>query len=218
MPSSISCFSDKEDVFCAIVEQLTVTGYSVLANALPVDMQIALLNTYQQQNPREFSPAGIGRLSDFTQNRAIRGDKILWIEGSSDAGRAWLQWCEALRQYLNRHLFLGLFSFESHFARYDNGAFYKRHYDAFAGGSNRKLSLVTYLNQHWTDDAGGELVLYKDDNDHTGIIIPPQSGTLVLFLSEVFPHEVKPAKKERISIAGWFRVNGSDTSRVDPPS
>ncbi|MDQ7061154.1 MAG: 2OG-Fe(II) oxygenase [Sulfurimonas sp.] len=32
----------------------------------------------------------------------------------------------------------------------------------------------------------------------------PQANTLVVFLSEKFPHEVKVAKKQRFSIAGWF--------------
>lgn len=34
-------------------------------------------------------------------------------------------------------------------------------------------------------------------------------GTLVVFLSEEFEHEVLPAKRDRYSIAGWFRVNPS---------
>lgn len=48
-------------------------------------------------------------------------------------------------QLLNRHLLLGLFSFESHFTHYRAGDFYKQHQDAFKGQANRILSLVVYL-------------------------------------------------------------------------
>ena len=33
----------------------------------------------------------------------------------------------------------------------------------------------------------------------------------------VVPHEVLPARRERYSIAGWFRVIGNGAGRVDPP-
>jgi hypothetical protein len=32
-----------------------------------------------------------------------------------------------------------------------------------------------------------------------------RGGTLVVFLSDRFPHEVLPARRERLSLAGWFR-------------
>ena len=35
--------------------------------------------------------------------------------------------------------------------------------------------------------------------------ILPQSGRLVLFLSARFLHEVMPARRERLSITGWFK-------------
>jgi SM-20-related protein len=42
-------------------------------------------------------------------------------------------------------------------------------------------------------------------------------GTLVVFLSDRFPHEVRQASRLRYSIAGWFRVNASLGSHIDPP-
>ncbi|MEQ3446267.1 2OG-Fe(II) oxygenase [Pseudoalteromonas sp. XMcav2-N-2] len=112
---------------------------------------------------------------------------------------------------------MGLFSFESHFAHYASGSYYKRHYDAFRGETNRVLSLVTYLNPGWGHNDGGEMVLYQDDHDLEGIKVVPLHGTLALFLSEEFPHEVLPAKRDRYSIAGWFRVNTSIAGKIDPP-
>ena len=59
--------------------------------------------------------------------------------------------------------------------------------------------------------------MYADGNDRVGTRVTPSFATLVCFLSERFPHEVLPAKRPRYSIAGWYRVNGSTTQRVDPP-
>ena len=114
-------------------------------------------------------------------------------------------------------LFLGLFSFESHFAHYSPGAYYKRHYDAFRGEANRVLSVITYLNPAWLPTDGGELVIYNDDKDRDGIKVVPLYGTLVIFLSEEFPHEVLPSSRDRHSVAGWFRVNTSINNKIDPP-
>ncbi|HEY8085443.1 MAG TPA: 2OG-Fe(II) oxygenase [Methylophilaceae bacterium] len=38
--------------------------------------------------------------------------------------------------------------------------------------------------------------------------ISPQGGTLVVFFSDQFWHEVLPAKRDRFSIAGWFKNRG----------
>jgi len=123
-----------------------------------------------------------------------------------------------MQLYINRRLFLGLFSFESHFSHYAAGDFYKRHYDAFKGQANRVLSMVVYLNSDWTQEDGGELVLYTDSRDVEGITVTPSFGTVVVFLSEDFPHEVLTTHRDRYSIAGWFRINSSTNERVDPPS
>lgn len=52
------------------------------------------------------------------------------------------------------------------------------------------------------------LAIYSENEDTAALaVIPPEAGTLVLFLSEDVPHEVLPAYADRYSIAGWFRVN-----------
>ena len=122
-----------------------------------------------------------------------------------------------MQRFLNQRLFLGLFSFESHFAHYSPGAYYKRHYDAFQGEENRVLSIVTYLNPSWGNTEGGELVLYCGERDSEGIKVVPLYGTVVVFLSKEFPHEVLPASRDRYSVAGWYRVNGSIGNKIDPP-
>ena len=210
-------YTGDDTLFARIAQDLQNQGYSIRPLALPDELATALYQHQQQMDAEKFAMAGIGRGEAYLKNEFVRTDEICWITGESSAGQQWLSWAAELQRFLNQRLFLGLFSFESHFAHYRPGAYYKRHYDAFKGQANRVLSLVTYLNSCWASTDGGELVLYKDDHDKEGIKVVPLMGTVAVFLSEEFPHEVLPAARDRYSIAGWYRVNTSVSERVDPP-
>lgn len=206
-----------DGLFARIAEDLVAQGYSIRPTALPEDLTNALWLHQRQMDEEQYAQAGIGRKDSYLKNEFVRTDEICWITGDSSAGKQWLHWASELQTFLNRRLFLGLFSFESHFAHYRPGDYYKRHYDAFRGEANRVLSIVVYLNPGWHSAHGGELVLYKDQHDKEGTRVVPLMGTVVTFLSEEFPHEVLPATHDRHSVAGWFRVNTTVTDRVDPP-
>ncbi len=208
---------DNDALFDKIASDIRSKGYSINPNALSHSLTEELLATITSLSPSKFDAAGIGRQALLMQNEFVRRDEICWINGDTPAGQAWLDWSAQLQVFLNRRLFLGLFSFESHFAHYGPGDFYKRHVDAFKGQENRVLSIVVYLNHDWTLDDGGELVLYNNDSDLEGLTVTPGFGTIAVFLSEEFPHEVKTAQRDRYSIAGWYRLNTSTADRVDPP-
>ena len=204
-------------LFETIASNVLEKGYSVVPDALTSELGQMLWQHVQNMPKYKFDSAGIGREKDHTLNRFVRTDEICWIVGDSEAGKQWLSWAGRLQHYLNRRLFLGLFSFESHFAHYRPGDFYKKHVDAFKGQANRVLSLVCYLNPGWLPDDGGELKIYLGDDENYHLHVTPAFGTLVVFLSEDFPHEVLPARRDRYSVAGWFRVNSSSSDKVDPP-
>jgi SM-20-related protein len=209
--------SSNDNLFSLIADGIYERGYSIMPTALPIALTDMLYTHQQMMEADKFKNAGIGRGNEYIKNEFVRTDAISWITGESNAGKAWLDWVAELQNYLNRRLYLGLFSFESHFAHYSPGDYYKRHLDAFKGDSNRVLSLVVYFNSNWLPSDGGELVLYKDEHDNEGIKVVPLMGTIVAFLSEEFPHEVLAANRDRYSIAGWFRINTSVADRVDPP-
>ena len=116
---------------------------------------------------------------------------------------------ERLRHVLNRVLMLGLFDFEGHLAVYPPGTYYRKHLDQFKGVGLRTVTCVLYLNRDWSEEDGGQLRIYTDPEDQGRYQeITPRGGTLVTFLSARFLHEVLPARRERISVAGWFRRRG----------
>jgi SM-20-related protein len=204
-------------IFSRIAERLRSHGYCVIDQAFDP----ALTNSLQQyaaalQAEGDMQRAGIGRGDDQILKSDVRKDRIHWLTAGTPAAAQWLATMESMRLFLNQELLLGLFSYESHIAHYAPGDFYRKHLDAFQGESNRILSTVYYLNADWQPENGGELVIY-DTDDRELERVSPAFNRLVIFLSEEFPHEVKPALADRYSIAGWFRLNGSSRDRVDPP-
>ena len=201
----------------SIAEDLAKRGLSIQPNALEPEMAHALRSEVTALDDAWFRQAGVGRLKNHHLNRFNRTDSVCWMDGRTDPSAQWIALADQLRLDLNRHLFLGLFSYESHYARYLPGDFYKRHVDAFRGQANRVVSTVLYLNPGWTPEDGGELVIYESAADQTGLRVTPAFGTLVCFLSEEFPHEVLPAQRIRYSIAGWYRLNQTSMDVLDPP-
>jgi len=210
--------TESDALFEKIADSIVTKGYAVLPEALPDKVAGALVEHLQDMPVGQFKQAGIGRDQGLVLNETVRTDEVSWINADSAAGCAWLGWASELQAFLNRRLFLGLFSFESHFAHYAPGDFYKMHLDAFKGESNRVLSLVVYLNPDWQPEDGGELVIQLSESQQDTVKVTPAFATVVVFLSEEFPHEVLPASRDRYSIAGWFRVNTSSAERIDPPS
>lgn len=201
----------------AICQGLIQNGYAIIPNFV-TQAELEQFYHYAQTLPTHlWRPAGIGREQQHTVNRQIRSDHIHWLKSEQMIENKWLQRMNALQQTLNQRLFLGLFDYECHLACYQAGSRYQKHLDAFKGRSNRVLSTVFYLNPEWQENDGGELVIYADNEQVLETILPRQ-GTFVIFLSDVFVHEVKQAHRTRYSITGWFRHNTSQTERIDPPA
>jgi len=197
-----------------ILDNIHEHGYAVIEDAFPEGVIEELLTDCLENQP-DFKAAGIGRHQDSQLNKQIRKDKTLWLTGNSPAQANFMALTDELRLEVNRNFFLGLFDYECHYAKYEIGDFYQKHLDAFKGKSNRVFTTVCYLN---TPDAGGELLIYEKDSDKAIARVAPKAGTLVVFESERFPHEVLAAESERYSIAGWFRMNNSIAGTIDPTS
>ncbi|GAA65863.1 SM-20-related protein [Pseudoalteromonas sp. BSi20311] len=195
------------------LEHIETHGYAIIENAIDNGLISDLMADCYRINPH-FSLAGVGRLNNLQIDDTVRKDKTYWFDGSSNAQLGYQQVMEAVRNTLNRTFFMGLFDYECHYAKYTQGDFYKKHVDAFKGRSNRVFTTVLYLN---SPEEGGELVIYKPKSKDIEIVIKPTAGTLVLFESERFVHEVLPAVDNRYSIAGWFRKNASISGIIDPP-
>ena len=197
-------------VFDLIADALTLDGYCVLPQLLPPAMTDNLYQRVTQLDTNDdLFQAGIGRENQHQLNEKIRRDETRWLDPGNDIDQTYLTHMADFRLAMNQRLFLGLFDYEAHYAHYPIGAFYKKHLDAFKGQSSRVLTTVLYLNPFWQQEDGGQLQIYNNDNGNLLYSVQPEMGTFVVFLSEQFPHEVLPAKRDSYSIAGWFRVQSS---------
>jgi SM-20-related protein len=191
-----------------IIEDIAQQGYAVIEhflNAEEINALVIYAKTLQTSGEMHKAKTGVAKI----ETSSIRGDFIHWIEANqaSSEERTYLNAMHELQQALNQAYFLCLFELESHFAIYPPGSGYQKHLDQFIGKQERKISSVLYLNNHWQSEDGGALRIYLDKNDEAKFVdILPKAGTLVVFLSADFLHEVLPAKRERMSIAGWFRT------------
>lgn len=191
--------------FGPALDSLADAHYAVIPDFLSANMQHALLNELQALEQQGlFHEAGIGRGVKHERNTSIRGDRICWLEPEFPFGGQYLARMDVLRQQLNQCFYLGLQSFEAHYAHYQAGNVYQRHVDRHRDNDARVVSAVCYLNPDWPVAGGGELKLYSPA-DELVLTLPPRGATLVLFMSADMPHEVLAATQSRYSIAGWFR-------------
>lgn len=203
------------DPFCADyfsdALQLTMTdnlvkhGWSQQNIFLPEDLTLALAAECRAlAELGALRLAGVGRGTAHALRTDIRGDQILWLKaGQSIACDRYLRVMEQLRMTLNRYLYLGLEEYESHFAFYAPGASYLTHLDRFRDDDKRTVSVVIYLNQDWLPEQAGALRLHPHGQCTEDI--SPLASRMVLFMSADMLHEVLPATRDRLSLAGWFR-------------
>ena len=199
--------------FDTLIQLLSVQGYAICDDFLAANIIDALRDeTFNHFTNHDMHAAKTGLVNKL-QQPTVRGDHIFWLDEESNNIhiQAYFAKMQALKEVLNQYLFMNLQSLEAHLALYPIGGIYQKHLDQFSHGSNahadtkaRQLSSILYLNNNWQAQDGGELRLHFNEFEHLDIM--PTAGKLVLFLSAKFWHEVRPAKRERASITGWFRT------------
>jgi SM-20-related protein len=195
--------NSRSSEFDMATSALAGNGWCVVSNFLSQTQTQALSTECMTMHDAQLlTPARVGADHAAT---LLRGDRTRWFlpEALSTPQQAFANRIEALRIALNRDLFLGLVDSESHYAVYRPGAGYARHLDCLRNNDSRVISAVFYLNEAWQDAEGGALRLYLGDQSYHDVF--PRAGTLLLFLSAQFEHEVLPATRDRMSIACWMR-------------
>lgn len=189
-----------------ILNDLDQQGWSVQKNFFSTELIQELKETLSSLHQQGLlKQAGIGRKDELHIEHSIRSDEISWFDEKklNDSQEKYLSITQKLQDAINQRFYLGLFELEVHFSLYSPNAFYKRHLDQHKNQDTRVITFITYLNENWKDEDGGNLQLYL--NNGQTISISPDAGTVVCFLSADFEHEVLPSNRERASLTGWFR-------------
>jgi len=156
------------------------------------------------QKDEQLMKAGIGNNEIKDSKQQIRSDSIYWMDKKHDNifEQEFLTHIEDFIEHLNRTCYTCINSYEFHYAVYEEGSFYKRHKDQFKNDSDRKFSLINYLNDDWLEADGGELLVYQNETTQK---ILPQSQKAVFFKSDEMEHEVAKSNRQRMSISGWLK-------------
>ncbi|KTD70147.1 2OG-Fe(II) oxygenase [Legionella steelei] len=190
-----------------LIHNLCTQGFYIIDGFLEPSQCQSLRATAQELYELGlFRGAKIGLKLDLHKNDVIRADEILWLDEheTNPSIQVFLKQMQHLAHLFNQSLFLGLHEFETHFAAYQPGTYYKKHVDQFAAQKTRKISCVYYLNKNWKAEYGGELKLYTTDGQLIENVLPLENR-FICFNSEL-PHEVCVTHQPRYSITGWMKT------------
>jgi SM-20-related protein len=196
-----------EQVFDAMIDDYLLNQIGISENMLSDALQLNLTHNLKVLFEEEkLVSAKIGLAHTSNINAEIRKDKIFWLDRihNNIAENDFLDIMDKLVLYLNRTCFTGITSYEFHYALYEKGSFYKRHFDQFKNNSSRQYTLIFYLNPNWTLADGGELCIYINGIPQN---ISPSKGRSVFFKSNQIEHEVLLCNANRMSITGWFKTD-----------
>ena len=197
-------FRTTTDTMAEAIAAALCNGGACMIDGLFADLAEDLAGEARTLQQRDaLRPAQVGRGMARHGDANVRGDSTLWLDDPAClAGQHLLHRLDALAGGLRESLRLPIRSVEAHYAHYPVGAGYARHRDRFHDSGSRLVSWVGYLNHDWQAVDGGELRIHRDDGTHDDVL--PMSGRSVCFLSTL-EHEVLPTRRDRYSIAAWFR-------------
>jgi len=199
-----------ESISERIASEIYDKSYAIIDDFISEELRVSLLKEQTELlEAGKFRIAAVGKGEKKQVRTEIRNDQVLWIDSDNlnKFERQYWAKVEEIRKAINQRCYLGLKSFEAHFARYTIGSFYVRHMDQFQQVLYRLVTVIIYLNDSWEEEDEGMLRMYlpQEDGSEKILDVLPKGGRLVVFMSGEIPHEVMPTKKERISITGWLR-------------
>jgi len=160
-----------------------------------------------------------GRVGRGRRDRPeLRSDRRAFLSEVEQAPPLAALWAgfESLRLSLNAGAWLGLRRFEVQLACYPGGgARYVKHRDAFAGGPNRRVTAIYYLNADWQPDDGGLLRAWVPGGTRE---VAPLADRMVIFLSDRVAHAVTPTHRRRYALTAWYRGAEPVPLLPDPPT
>lgn len=161
-------------------------------------------NIVELQQQHLLAAASTGSKESLLQNSQVRGDAIYWLDRKHNDlyENEFFDRMDAFVAYLNNSCYTGITSYEFHYTLYAPGTFYKRHKDQFKNNSSRQFSIISYLNEDWQVEDGGQLLIQLPDEEQ---LISPTNGKTVFFKSNELEHEVLNTTKNRMSITGWLK-------------
>ena len=194
---------DFETLITSFIKENIGIDNHFISNSLSNHLKQNLLNLIDS---KKMSLAGTGNSLNLLHNDKIRSDSIYWLDrkNNNEHENDFFDLIDDFIKYLNRSCYAGITNYEFHYSLYEPGDFYQKHLDQFKDNASRKYSMITYLNENWDENNGGQLFVYQNYNNKK---INPSQGKTVLFKSNELYHEVLVTQARRMSITGWLKTD-----------
>ena len=192
-----------DDLIDSFIENKVGIANHFLSEKLAGDLKANLVGLFDKD---KFQTAGIGNDAVQSHDQLIRKDKIYWLDKAHNDvhENSFFELMDSFVLFLNQSCYTGITGYEFHYAMYETGSFYKRHFDQFKNNKSRAFSMIMYLNVGWEQADGGELCIHHKDSLQT---ISPMNRKCVFFKSDELEHEVLCTNTARLSVTGWLRVD-----------
>lgn len=167
----------------------------------------------------ELEKLGLPEPSSFFMMRGdpptARGDCLLWLNREAPPGSK-PPFSGVMDRFTQLYEELGSViklqgGREAQLAFYpDQGEGYRRHRDSTPDdgsrvSDNRRITAICYCNPSWDESHGGKLRLWLSHLPSEPVIdLRPLPGRLVVFLSGLLDHEVRPSFHGRVAVTNWF--------------
>lgn len=196
-----------DNVFDTLIDSYLLNHVGICENFLDIHLADNLKgNLNKLFDEKKLLFAKIGKGNTPLLDASIRSDKIFWLDRSHEntSENTFFDLMDNFVSFLNSTCYTGITSYEFHYALYEKGSFYAKHFDQFQNNSSRQYTMIFYLNSDWKLADGGELCVYQNNLSQN---ISPTNGKCVFFKSSELEHEVLLNHKPRMSITGWFKVD-----------
>jgi SM-20-related protein len=196
-----------KDIFNELIDSYIGTKIGITEHFLNDTLAMHLkenLNILYAQ--KQLLYAGTGNEKLVLHDKLVRSDAIYWLDRKHNDPyeNEFFDLMDEFVSHLNSTCYTGITGYEFHYALYEKGSFYKKHFDQFKNTDSRQYSLIMYLNDDWQEADGGQLCIHHHDRLQN---ISPNNGKSVFFKSSELEHEVLLSNKVRLSITGWLKIN-----------
>ena len=195
-----------QDVFDTLIDSFIKDKIGIAENFLSLPLAARLKSNLKKLfADKLLRYAGTGNDTQVSHDKSVRGDMIYWLDRSHDdaSENDFFDLMDRFVSHLNATCYTSITGYEFHYAIYEEGSFYRSHFDQFRSNDSRQYSMIMYLNADWQPADGGELCIHQNDSHQN---ISPLSGKSVFFKSSELLHEVLLTNKVRMSITGWLKT------------
>ncbi|MBP6695451.1 MAG: 2OG-Fe(II) oxygenase, partial [Saprospiraceae bacterium] len=123
-----------KEIYESLIESYQSDNIGISNEFLNKDLALGLkTNLLALFEKKVMTSAGTGNENIVLKDTSVRSDKIYWLDKNHDDPfeNTFFVLMDDVIAYLNETCFTGIRSYEFHYALYEKGCFYKRHFDRF---------------------------------------------------------------------------------------